>query len=349
MQQHIEYRTSQAPAGLLLVHSQRGPFYHTRVRHRTMQRQATLLAVTKVSACRGKTTVPILIGRSPARSTNRAFPNTSRAVASSAAVSTSPTRQPSAHSSKDSRNASPSARKRRYGTIISITIFLSLGYAFGRTFSLLLIPPPLPGVGSAEDEAYLQRLNVEGEQLPVVQELRAHPEEWQELSIDIKGAASESIPSGQSMLSSRKLTQLHGSELLRSIWGSFGIGWYRVFWNAKEHRIVTIVHLGVSLSGWPSIVHGGCLATLLQENMESLMQLIRDAMATQPNQVLTHEHSYLRSMQLKYKRPTHSDRFYIIRTESSSSNQQHQYTIKSHIEDAHSGLITAEAVGKTVP
>ena len=230
--------------------------------------------------------------------------------------------------------------------MLSIVIFLSLGYVSGQTFSLFIVPPPLPKLGSQEDEAYLHQLAVEGGQLPIVQELQHHPEDWQELNVAID---SEPLSSKLSGSSSTAFTQLHASKLVRSIKGSFGIGYYRMFWNVKEKRIVTIVHLGVSLSGWPSIVHGGCLATLLLENMESLVFLVRGATGTQSKQINTQQYSYVRGMQLKYKRPTHSERFYIIRTEIDSSSLQHQFTIKTHIEDFHSGLVTAEAVGETVP
>ena len=289
------------------------------------------------------------VGRNSSCPIYSAYSTTSGAETPSIATSASPSEQLVTHpSSKGSRNGSPLHRKRRYGTILSVAIFLSLGYVSGRTFSLFLFPPPLPKVGSQEDGAYLQRLDVEGDRLPMVQELRSHPEEWEELRIDNGEGGSKSLLSKQSTFGPDISTQIHFSELLKSIIGSFGIGYYRVFWNARQKRTVTVLHLGVSLSGWPSIVHGGCLATLLQESMESLALLTRATAAIDSKETETKQHSHLRSMQLKYKRPTHSERFYVIRTDTDHDGQQHQYTIKTHIEDAQSGLITAEAVGETL-
>lgn len=40
-----------------------------------------------------------------------------------------------------------------------------------------------------------------------------------------------------------------------------------VFWNEKEKKSVSFVYLGHGLDGWIKTVHGGALATIIDENM----------------------------------------------------------------------------------
>ena len=296
----------------------------------------------------GRMTPSIPITQLSPQIVRRAFLHASRTLNSSSTVTAPLSEHPPKPPSGVSKEPARPSRRRRY-VMLSIAIFLSLGFVSGRTVSLILIPPPLPESGSAEDGIYLKGLEVEADQLPMVQELRAHPEEWRELEPHTRTADSEQLAIEQPVSDSTGRNQWQVSSLISSIKGSFGIGYYRVFWNAKEHRAITVVHLGVSLSGWPSIVHGGALATLLQENMESFVQLMRETALEPAKRASATQSSSTRSLQLRYRRPTHAQRFYVIRTEYDSSSQSNQSALRSHIEDARSGLITVEATGETSP
>lgn len=83
-----------------------------------------------------------------------------------------------------------------------------------------------------------------------MQGLRADPE-WEES--DVYGNYSE-------MDKRSRLT----SGPLR---GSRGLGVQKVFWNARGKESVSSVFLGEGLEGWPTVVHGGVLATVLDENL----------------------------------------------------------------------------------
>jgi acyl-coenzyme A thioesterase PaaI-like protein len=41
----------------------------------------------------------------------------------------------------------------------------------------------------------------------------------------------------------------------------------RVFLNKKDNAVVNIVWFGHGVNGWPRVVHGGALATVLDETM----------------------------------------------------------------------------------
>ena len=41
----------------------------------------------------------------------------------------------------------------------------------------------------------------------------------------------------------------------------------RVFVNKKDKKVVNVVWYGHAVSGWPRVVHGGALATILDETM----------------------------------------------------------------------------------
>jgi acyl-coenzyme A thioesterase PaaI-like protein len=47
--------------------------------------------------------------------------------------------------------------------------------------------------------------------------------------------------------------------------GMRGIGYQHVFANRETGEFVVLVWLGKGLAGWPGVVHGGCIATVLDE------------------------------------------------------------------------------------
>lgn len=43
-----------------------------------------------------------------------------------------------------------------------------------------------------------------------------------------------------------------------------------MFYNSKENTLKSVLYLGNGLDGWPTVVHGGTIATILDENMGRL-------------------------------------------------------------------------------
>lgn len=78
-----------------------------------------------------------------------------------------------------------------------------------------------------------------------------------------------------------------------------------VFTNESEGSAVIVLHVGHRVTGFPAIVHGGVLATLLDET------LARTAFLTLPGQT-----GVTANLTLRYKNPTLAHQFLVIRTET---------------------------------
>jgi len=53
--------------------------------------------------------------------------------------------------------------------------------------------------------------------------------------------------------------------------GSQGLGIQRAFWNAETREMVAVVWIGGALSGWPSLAHGGAIATIFEDVMSRMV------------------------------------------------------------------------------
>jgi acyl-coenzyme A thioesterase PaaI-like protein len=92
---------------------------------------------------------------------------------------------------------------------------------------------------------------VELNRLPIVKELRRDPEIWQEWV-----AYSSFTPEERrASLMSGVLSALEAVPV------------QRIFVNKNDGRVINVVWLGNSVSGWPRVVHGGVLASILDETM----------------------------------------------------------------------------------
>ncbi|KAJ7711898.1 HotDog domain-containing protein [Mycena metata] len=194
----------------------------------------------------------------------------------------------------------PSSRP--FGTFATISLVsaFSLGaYTLGSLYppppiSLLYpraAPPPPTDATSPEALAHIAALEKELQALPALRAHRALPdtEEWYETR------PHESIPE---VLRANKLT----SGALR------GPGKLALFPLARvrkdESAAVIFVHLGRGLCGHDGIIHGGLLATLLDE------ALGRNAIINLPEKV-----GVTATLSLKYKAPTRADQFVVMKTE----------------------------------
>lgn len=85
--------------------------------------------------------------------------------------------------------------------------------------------------------------------------------------------------------------------------GSRGVGAYQhVFHNRSTGEVVSVVFLGPGTIGWPGVVHGGAIATLLDEH--SARAALKDLAG---GGVLT------ANLDIVYKRPTLASDFYVLR------------------------------------
>lgn len=170
--------------------------------------------------------------------------------------------------------------------ILWSTLFLILGIGSGSFIRLTVIPPALPIPGSVEDRFALHAAKKRIDQIPLVQELRAH-DDWTEHE------AYASLPSTAGSFTAGALT------------GSGHLGQQYIFWNAKEKRSISVMAFGGAMCGWPGVTHGGAIATILQENMERVANGGVDGSGT----------FEMDEMELNYVKPTNATRIFVIRAE----------------------------------
>ncbi|KAJ6548208.1 HotDog domain-containing protein [Mycena vulgaris] len=223
----------------------------------------------------------------------------------------------------------PSRRSFSSLTTISLAAALSLGaYTLGAVLppspiSLLYprpAPPPPADATSPESVAYTEALEAELQALPMLNALRTRADaaEWYETR------PHAAIPDA---VRANKLT----SGALR------GPGKLALFPLARvrkdESAAVIFIHLGRGLCGHDGIVHGGLLATLLDE------ALGRNAIINLPEKV-----GVTATLSLKYKAPTRADQFVVIKTELVSLNGR-KVVVSGRVEDLQGTvLVEAEAL-----
>ncbi|RAH66788.1 PaaI family thioesterase [Aspergillus aculeatinus CBS 121060] len=166
--------------------------------------------------------------------------------------------------------------------LLYMAIFGTCGAAFiGSWMDENVSAPALPG--TLEDQGRLEAINSKFEHwLPIVQRLRANPDY---VEADVYGNFSED-----------EKTQRLTSGPLR---GSRGIGLQRVFYNDKEKTAVNVAYLGPGLEGWPTMVHGGALGTIIDEHLG------RVAIRNLPQRT-----GVTANLELQYRAPVFSNNFY---------------------------------------
>ncbi|CRG86225.1 hypothetical protein PISL3812_03228 [Talaromyces islandicus] len=158
--------------------------------------------------------------------------------------------------------------------------FAGLGYYTGQQYLKSFTSPAAPG--TAEDTQRIEELQRLVDYLPVVQKLRKDPnyEEWDAYE-------SFSDEDKEKRLSSGPLK------------GSRGLALQKIFWNEEEKECVNVVYFGHGLDGWLTVVHGGLLATVLDETL---------ARAAPRRSIVT------ANLQVNYRAPVSSGEFYTVHT-----------------------------------
>ncbi|KAI0458043.1 hypothetical protein F5B21DRAFT_37701 [Xylaria acuta] len=192
---------------------------------------------------------------------------------------------------------SPQRPQRRWRRgLYYAALFLLLGTATGMLVRITIAPPALPAPGSDQDIYLQQKIQARGAALSIVQQLSADPS-W--MSWDAyAGISATTSPDN-----------LRGSSAARSritsgpMSGSSGLAFQRIFHNASTGEVVTVVYFGAGLAGWPGVVHGGALATVLDESLG------RCAILKFPSRT-----GVTANLELQYRAPTLTNNFYVIRT-----------------------------------
>ncbi len=188
--------------------------------------------------------------------------------------------------------ASPRSRLGRY---LPVAAFLLLGLGAGTTVRHALAPPPAPDPLSAADLALTAHLRAMAAELPLVRALSADPV-W--TSWDAYDTSSEGVDEDDAHRAQRLTTG--------PLAGSRGLGGYqRVFHNGDTGEMVAVVWFGAGTSGWPGVVHGGLIGTIVDEMLGRVA--IRSLAA----------HTGVTArLELHYRAPTFAEGFYVVRCAS---------------------------------
>lgn len=193
---------------------------------------------------------------------------------------------------------------------------------------LLLSPPNPPEPNSEEDEYAVRIIREQAARLPIVQQMMGDPEQWEWWD------AYESLPA------EHRAQHISATALA----GARGVGAYqRVFCHRRTGELVSVIHFGSATAGWPGVVHGGCLATILDESCGRAAFRAPDWAGRV---------GVTARLTLEYKRPTLTNNFYVVRArarpeealpESERGKRHYKCWIDATMEDARSGAVTVTA------
>ncbi|KAF9060703.1 HotDog domain-containing protein [Rhodocollybia butyracea] len=203
------------------------------------------------------------------------------------------------------RKSSPPPRRLGFLSI-TLTAFVSLtAYAVGSIYPAsplaFLYPAPAPGPPadphSPESLEYTAAIEKQLLSLPLLESLRAASDanEWYEAQ--------------------RRVNNLSAGAL-------------RVVWVRRdESESYVFVHLGRGLCGHDGIVHGGMLATILDESMA------RTAINNLPERV-----GVTATLNLSYRAPTKADQFVVVKTKMGEVKGRRAYVV-ARLEDMKGTLL----------
>lgn len=240
--------------------------------------------------------------------------------------------RPASATPSKSRIPTPSLFRRYRNAIVWSTLAAVSGTVAGNFALHLIAPPAMPMAGTHEDNVLVADLNrriddefkvkvLRGKCLGVAKQLKGEEAGWVEVlpaSLD----AGEQLP-----FHDRLVDQLQGAK---------GLGVQRVFWNLSEQKMVAILWLGGSLSGWPGVVHGGLLATALEDKIALAEALAHGSSAVSSAAIpqrLPGSGSHATTsapmepspepvqFSIDYKKPTYANYFHVIRVAPAYSEE----------------------------
>ncbi|KAG9002580.1 hypothetical protein FRB94_005836 [Tulasnella sp. JGI-2019a] len=191
----------------------------------------------------------------------------------------------------------------------------TLGSIYPPTLAELAFPRPAPSAPhreSLEGIELMQHVEEDLQNLSIVQSLRSKKQDYYETRPYLTYPEEKRIHSFTA-------GTLRGP-------GMFAVP-PLVFGRWDDSESVVIIHAGRSLCGHDGIVHGGLLATLLDE------ALARTAIMTLPSKI-----AVTANLNVNYKAPTKADQFIIIRTWLEEVNGR-KIRVRGHIEDVNGQLL----------
>ncbi|KAI1457292.1 HotDog domain-containing protein [Annulohypoxylon moriforme] len=209
-------------------------------------------------------------------------------------LSADPSRAPDAILSPGptTRPSSP-PRRRRWRLALTFLVF---GYFLGTGLRFTLSPPTPPAQGSEEDEYLTTQIRTQGASLPLVQALSADPKytSWDAYSGFSSPSTHVAKSADKTVVQSRITTG--------PLAGSRGLPFQRIFHNTATGEVISVLYFGSGTGGWPGVVHGGALATILDESLG------RCAILQFPART-----GVTARLELQYRQPTLTSGFYVVR------------------------------------
>ncbi|GAP92108.2 putative thioesterase family protein [Rosellinia necatrix] len=239
--------------------------------------------------------------------------------------------------------AGPHTRRARWRVPAAAALFLLVGAVAGTLAAGAIAPPPLPVRGSEQDAYLQQRIQARGAALPLVRQLSADPS-WASWDAYAGISSTTSTPTSSSSSSSsspasgpRSLSAAQSRITSGPMSGSTGLAFQRVFHNAGTGEVVSVVYFGAALAGWPGVVHGGALATVLDESLG------RCAILRFPGRS-----GVTANLELRYRAPTLVDGFYVLRArpvpdELEPAKNDRKLWVRGTLESADGGRVHVEA------
>ncbi|KAK3298630.1 HotDog domain-containing protein [Chaetomium fimeti] len=222
----------------------------------------------------------------------------------------------------------PKKPSRLVPRLIFALAFTLAGGLGGSSLRLALSPPDPPAPATAEDAYTTRVLHEQAAKLPVVQQLNADAATWESWD------AYESLPAAH------RAQHITAGALA----GSRGVGGYqRVWWNRRTGELVSVIFFGSATTGWPGVVHGGCLATVLDESCgRAAFKDVEWGGRT----------GMTAKLGLEYKRITMANGFYVVRVkvrgeedlpERERGKRHYKCWVDAQVEDAVTGAVTVTA------
>lgn len=248
----------------------------------------------------------------------------------------SPSTTPSFSSQQDSSSPSPSPRRR--GKFLRVALGAAIGFltAYGL---VSYVSKPLPALDSAEDFDKIQAMRLKGLDLTARYFLMA--------CLDHSG--DRHGPDVDETRDSWKVIFNH-LDVTDGVWGkkqafldralghSAGVPFLSAICNEKTGHVAAFVYLGPGTSGWPTYVHGGATATVLQTVMELAAQMgleplpdvnqFMDPPVNESPWALRRYHldqplARLREMDIDYRKTVKAGYFYYIIAQAGEIDYKH--------------------------
>lgn len=109
-----------------------------------------------------------------------------------------------------------------------------------------------------------------------------------------------------------------------------------IFHNHVTDETVTIVHMGYKLCGYPFIVHGGIIATLLNESFKRSASLSATTHSSLKGDFMVN------SLGISYKRPLFANQFFVVKTKGAKNPEGEGLILHSVIEN-EKGKVVVES------